>query len=141
MNKSLLVIVGLVLLVGGGYFFVQSQKSPETTTPQTSMEKTQSRYMPYSKAAFEASRGKKRVYFFFAPWCPTCVPTDKEFQANLGKIPEDIVLFRTDYDSSTELKKQYGITYQHTFVQVDEDGNAVKKWNGGGIEELIANTR
>jgi hypothetical protein len=35
-----------------------------------------------------------------------------------------------DYDNSDELKKKYGVTYQHTLVQVDKDGNLIKKWSG-----------
>jgi len=118
------------------------EKTQDSMTKEnTTMDKSQSRYMPYSKSAFDAARGKKRVYFFHAPWCPTCVPADKSFSENESSIPEDVLLFKTDYDSSDELKKRYAITYQHTFVLVDDDGNAVKKWNGGGLEELIANTQ
>lgn len=146
MNNKALFIVGFAVL-GGAYFFSQSQNTKSTpTTPSTTITQpeisgaTQSRYVTYSKSAFDAARGKKRVYYFHAPWCPTCVPTDKEFQANSQKIPEDIVLFKTDYDSSVDLKKQYTITYQHTFVLVDENGKEIRKWNGGAIDELVTNT-
>lgn len=57
------------------------------------------------------------------------------------KIPENMVLMKTDYDTYTELKKKYGVTYQHTFVQVDENGNELTKWNGGGVNELEANLK
>jgi thioredoxin-related protein len=40
-----------------------------------------------------------------------------------------------------ELAKKYGVTYQHTFVQIDAEGNEVTKWNGGKIEELLHNIR
>jgi thioredoxin 1 len=52
-------------------------------------------------------------------------------------LPADVVVFKTDYDTEKELKKKYGITYQHTFVLVDNEGNSIKKWNGGGVKELI----
>lgn len=98
-------------------------------------------YMAYSAANYENNRDKKRVLFFHATWCPTCKAANIEFENNLSKIPSDVVLLKTDYDSQTELKKKYSITYQHTFVLVDGDGNALKKWNGGGINELVVNTR
>ena len=41
-----------------------------------------------------------------------------------------------NYDTEDELKKQYGITQQHTLVQIDSDGNEVEKWIGGGIETI-----
>ena len=66
---------------------------------------------------------------------------NEEFNANLDRIPEDVIVLKTDYDSQKELKKKYGITYQHTFVLVDDEGNEIKTWNGGGIEELISNTK
>lgn len=97
-------------------------------------------YLDYSAANFAANQDKKRVLYFHAQWCPICKVANADFQANLDKIPADVVLLKTDYDTEGTLKKQYGVTYQHTFVLVDAAGNALKKWNGGGINELIANT-
>ena len=37
-----------------------------------------------------------------------------------------------------ELKQKYGITTQHTFVQVDADGNEVAKWTGSLTADEIA---
>ncbi len=100
-----------------------------------------SRYVEYSKTAYEAAKDKKRVLFFHAKWCPTCKAANTEFEANLDKIPSDVVLFKTDYDTSGELKTKYGITYQHTFVQVNTSGKQLAKWNGGDINELIQNLK
>lgn len=98
-------------------------------------------YVPYSASAFSESSGKKRVLFFHAPWCPFCIAADKAFNANLSRIPADVVLLKTDYDTEKALKAKYVVTYQHTFVTVDGAGNKIKVWNGGDIEELIANTK
>lgn len=84
---------------------------------------------------------KKRVLFFHASWCPTCKVANQEFTNNFNNIPIDIVVFKTDYDNESALKQKYGITYQHTFVYVDGDGDELAKWNGGAIVELIANTK
>jgi hypothetical protein len=35
-----------------------------------------------------------------------------------------------DYDNSTALKQKYGVTMQHTLVQVDAKGNLIAKWTG-----------
>ncbi|HLD25297.1 MAG TPA: thioredoxin family protein [Patescibacteria group bacterium] len=155
MKSHTFLILGIVIILAGGAWYFSAQRWPTTensddmmgqptvvvTPGDGAMENDDSRYVVYSPEAFDAAKNKKRVFFFFAPWCPTCVPTDKAFQANLNQIPEDVVLFKTDYDSSTELKKQYSITYQHTFVLVDDNGNEVKKWNGGGMNELVDNTQ
>ena len=40
-----------------------------------------------------------------------------------------------------ELKKKYEVTYQHTFVQVDAQGNMIKKWSGGALADIIDETK
>ncbi len=70
------------------------------------------------------------VLFFRASWCPTCRAIDANIKANLKEIPVSLTILDVDYDKSTELKKKYGVTYQHTFVQVDAQGNLIKKWSG-----------
>ena len=106
-----------------------------------------SRYVEYSNAAFEQAADKRRVLFFYASWCSTCRPADANFQQNIESIPEDVLLLRVNYnDNDTDndekaLAAVYGITYQHTFVQVDAEGNEVSKWNGGQINELLANLK
>jgi len=107
----------------------------------TMMMKDESKYIEYSKEAFDLASDKKRIYFFHATWCPTCKAANTEFTNNLSQIPNDVMLFKTDYDKETDLKKKFKITYQHTFVLVDTNGNELKKWNGGGLKELISNTK
>jgi thioredoxin 1 len=147
--NSKVVLIGLTILAIGVYFFIRP-KTPKTDVPPTPTSnnateittgQSTSRYQPYTKVAFDSAAAKKRVYFFHAPWCPTCIPANSAFETNHTSIPEDVVLFKTDYDSSDALKKQYAITYQHTFVLVDEKGNEIEKWNGGALEELITNTQ
>ena len=99
------------------------------------------RYVPYSKLAFDAAQGTQRVLFFAAAWCPNCRAADADITRNLGKIPANVTIFKTDYDREGALKKMYGITYQHTFVLVDRDGKALKKWAGGKLDQILANTR
>lgn len=70
------------------------------------------------------------VLFFRASWCPTCRGLDKDIRAHLDTIPGNLAILDVNYDDSTELKKKYGVTYQHTLVQVDSSGNLIKKWMG-----------
>lgn len=96
-------------------------------------------YVDYSETAYADNKDKKRVLFFHASWCPTCRAANSDFLSSANSIPAGVVIFKTDYDTQNELKEKYDITYQHTFVQVDAEGNAVKKWNGGGVDELVDN--
>ena len=70
------------------------------------------------------------VLFFRASWCPTCRALEKDIKENLSSIPTDLKILDVDYDNSSELKRKYGVTTQHTLVQVDKDGNMISKWSG-----------
>jgi thiol-disulfide isomerase/thioredoxin len=96
-------------------------------------------YEAYSTEALTAAQSKNRkvVLFFHATWCPECREADKDFTSNLNKIPSNVSVFKVDYDSSKDLKTKYGITHQHTFVQIDSEGTQITKWVGGGVDNLI----
>ncbi|MCX6782917.1 MAG: thioredoxin family protein [Candidatus Levybacteria bacterium] len=108
------------------------------------MQKSDSRYVEYSKATLDGAASNRRVLFFYASWCPTCKPTDADLSANSSKIPSDVTVIRVNYNDpetdqeEKDLAKKYGITYQHTFVQIDGQGKEVTKWNGGKTDELLA---
>lgn len=160
MKNKYIIFIGVLLLGLTGAIVVNietaaSVKNPTQTkieiknsepamnkdTVGSAMPKQSSRYFVYSAQAFADAVDKKRVFFFHATWCPTCKEANEEFVNNPDGIPEDILVFKTDYDSEKELKKTYGITYQHTFVYVDAQGRELKKWNGGGIAQLTTNTK
>ena len=76
------------------------------------------------------------VLFFNATWCPTCQAAVKSLDAD--GTPAGLTVVRVDYDDNTELKRKYGVTYQHTFVQVDEAGTALTKFTGSRTGAEIA---
>lgn len=152
MNNKFLVFGIITLLAVGALVLVvanQKRSSSDSTTMKkqesvnngdTPMmkDKTTSRYVAYSREIFDAAADKKRVLYFHADWCSICKPIDKEFSENADKLPGDVILFKTDYDKEEALKTKYGVTYQHTFVQVDDRGNEIASWSGGGLAELQA---
>ncbi len=75
------------------------------------------------------------VLFFHADWCPSCRSLDSALSSE--DIPAGTTVLKVDYDASSDLKKQYGVVTQHTLVQVDADGNEVKKWVGGNSIDSI----
>ncbi len=121
---------------------MQMKKQEEKEKSPIMMDNKDGNYIEYSQAnhAMAAQKGKT-VLFFHASWCPTCKAAEEAFMTRSSEIPEDITILKVDYDTYTDLKKKYGITYQHTFVQIDTNGNEVAKWNGGDIEELKANLK
>ena len=88
-------------------------------------------YEKYDPSKLALANDGKVVLFFKASWCPTCRALDADIKANLGAIPAGVTILEVDYDNSTELKKKYGVTMQHTLVQVDAQGNLIMKWSGG----------
>ncbi len=110
-------------------------------------DKSSSRYVEYSKTTLDQAGSNRRVLFFYANWCPICRPADADFTANANTIPADVTVIRVNYnDTDTDqeekdLAKKYGITYQHTYVQIDATGKEATKWNGGQISELLSNIK
>lgn len=144
-------ILLLLLAAALALFIFRRPPDPESSTTLTtvdtppSAEPRTSSYQLYTPSAFTANSSKRRVLFFYANWCPTCRPVDQELSANSASLPSDLVVYRVNYnDSDTsekerELASRYSVTYQHTFVQIDELDNQVTSWNGGGLGELLTN--
>ncbi|MDA1080044.1 MAG: thioredoxin family protein [bacterium] len=152
MNKSLIgVSVVLVIGVLGVFAFNSQKKEVVMPDPEKAMERvvatTTEQYVFFSPEALAAAVDKRRVLFFYAEWCPTCAPADKDFQANASKLPADVVVVRVNHnDDNTDaaekaLAKEYGVTYQHTYVQIDAAGKKVATWNGGKLAELLENIK
>lgn len=96
-------------------------------------------YEAYSADKIARAETGDVVLFFHASWCPSCRGLNSSIESNLKSIPLGVTILKTDYDKETELKKKYGVTYQHTLVQVDKDGNMIKKWSGGGsLDNLLS---
>ena len=87
-------------------------------------------YEVYEQSKLAVADTGDVVLFFHASWCPTCRALDANIKANSSSIPEDLTILDVDYDTYSDLKKKYGVRYQHTLVQVDSKGNLIKKWSG-----------
>jgi thioredoxin 1 len=78
------------------------------------------------------------VLFFHAGWCPTCRAAMRQIDARLAELG-NISVVVVDYDSNRKLRRQYGVTYQHTYVQIDGAGRKIALWNGGGVDGILSN--
>jgi thiol-disulfide isomerase/thioredoxin len=78
------------------------------------------------------------VLFFNAAWCSTCKVARDNFEASVDQIPVDLTIVVVDFDTATDLRKLYGVTVQHTFVQIDASGEAIGKWSGStSINQIV----
>lgn len=152
MNKNTGIIIGviaLVVIVGGVYASINNKDDAMMKKDETSMMDNGDTMM--NAGSYEVYMAEKvalasatddTVLFFRASWCPTCRALDIDIKANLSKIPSSLTILDVNYDDSTALKQKYGVTYQHTFVQVDKDGNLIKKWSGSStLASLIAEVK
>lgn len=98
-------------------------------------------YTDYNTKSFSVYQENKRILYFHADWCPICKTLDSELTNSQQNIPTDVVIYKVNYDTEEELKNQYAITYQHTFVQVDKFGNEIAKWSGGDLETILKNIK
>jgi len=120
--------------------FSANTGSTATATEQAAPRATVVSFENEAQVNAFAAKGKT-VVFFFASWCPNCRATVTELNARWGDVDPSITLVIADYDKEMALKGKYGVTYQDTFVLLDDKGNAVKAWNSGGVDGLNANTK
>ena len=169
---AIIAIVAVVLVLGGVVYYANQSRTQEDKMAQekammekeameqkekdammkedetSMMDKSDTMMKAGSYEAYApekvmlASATHDVVLFFRASWCPTCRAVDADIKANLSKIPGSLAILDVNYDNSTALKQKYGVTYQHTFVQVDKDGNLIKKWSGSPtLSALVAEVK
>ncbi len=99
-------------------------------------------YEVYAPEKIMRAAEGKVVLFFRASWCPTCRGLDTDIKTHLGDIPNGVTILDVNYDDSEALQVTYGVTYQHTLVQVDADGTRVAKWTGSPtLAELLSHIK
>ena len=150
--KAYFAIGGIAVIIGMGFYVlnkpVKLQKNEEVTNTlmmkksEGAVMEKQDEKMMRKHGRYEAYTGSlaptgRQVLFFHAAWCPTCRSADANITSKLSDIPTDVTIHKVDYDDSSDLKKKYGVTYQHTFVQVDASGEMITKWSGGDLNTII----
>jgi len=100
------------------------------------MEQAMGSYEAYAPEKLAMADTGNVVLFFHASWCPTCRAAEKSIEET--GVPAGLTILKTNYDTELALRKKYGITTQHTFVQVDAQGTLLKKWVGSDTAAAIA---
>lgn len=85
---------------------------------------------------------QKNVLFFKANWCSSCSVAEENIISEMRSIPTYLTIYKVDFEKEVALREKYGVTSQHTFVQVDHIGNALKVWKDSYtiqsiIDELV----
>lgn len=147
MKKTWVIIGGIVLVIAAAMTYLlltsnkasspkdanQASDSPaqigeqapspqQTDTPIAAQPGT---YVDYNAETFAKTAGR-RVLFFHAPWCPQCRELEQSIKE--GKIPAGVTIFKTDFDTSLDLRSKYGVTMQTTLIEVGVNGDSVNKY-------------
>lgn len=165
MNKNIIIILAIIIVSGAGFFFLPENRMKENspavdvfemqnevqndvqipdqieteTINQEPVTTGAGSYELYSPEKIAMAASEDVVLYFYASWCPSCQMLDRDIEEKASSIPAGITILKTDYDEETELKSKYGVTSQHTLVQVDENGNLINKWAGGSnLEDLLS---
>jgi thiol-disulfide isomerase/thioredoxin len=88
-------------------------------------------YATYDATAVAESDAEHILLFFKASWCPSCRALEADILENAAMIPSNVAIFAVDYDTATELKRQYGITRQHSIVEITPTGEAESQVSHG----------
>ncbi len=99
-------------------------------------------FQPYSAAALAAAQkaDKPVALQFHADWCPTCRAQDKVLQALKAEPGLNVTVFKVNYDTEKDLKRQYKIQSQSTIVVLRGDkerGRLVGDTTEAGIRTAL----
>ena len=144
MKKYLLPLALSAIIVLGGCSQANSSSdamsSAKSSSSATSHSDSASQsYITYDQ--YQASKDKyadsKVVLFFNAKWCPACRAINEALTSDPGKIPAKTTVVSVDYDQYTDLRQRYGVTTQHTFVQIDTNGEKTRQWVSTSVDALL----
>lgn len=143
-NKALLVIGIIVIAIAASITYIILSKNnttsqdaavSQTQTASTPTEETASpadtptavngQYRAYDSAAVASDQGTK-LLFFHASWCPQCRSLDSSIENSA--LPDNLTIYKVDYDANQSLRQKYGVTLQTTIVKIDNDGNKVASY-------------
>ena len=144
MKKYLLPLALSAIIVLGGCSQANSSSdamsSAKSSSSATSHSDSASQsYITYDQ--YQASKDKyadsKVVLFFNAKWCPACRAINEALTSDPGKIPAKTTVVSVDYDQHTDLRQRYGVTTQHTFVQIDTNDEKTRQWVSTSVDALL----
>lgn len=134
-----IIIVGTIFGVGYAISCNQAQASCEKqeVAQYQPVVELAPRYFTYSSESLAyAKKQGKTVLYFWAPWCTSCASLDSELQNQDKVIPEDVTVLRLEYGKNIQLERKYGVTTQHTFVQVNDKDEKITLWVGGELKNF-----
>lgn len=168
MKNTSIIIGAIVLIIGVGYLVTNNASEPttvtqeattetealateETTITEESVDEVATTdlaaveaaapgvYTAYGADTIAQSDAEHILLFFHATWCPSCKALDANIVANAYSIPAGVEIYKVDYDTSAALKRQYGVTTQHSIIEITASGEALSRISHGlTLEDVLA---
>ena len=113
--------------------------APSPSAAMSHSEAASQSYITYDQyqASKDTYADSKVVLFFNATWCPDCRAINEALTSDPGKIPAGTTVVSVDYDQHADLRQRYGVTMQHTFVQINSSGDKVRQWASTSTDGLL----
>ena len=113
--------------------------APSPSAAMSHNEAASQSYITYDQyqASKDTYADSKVVLFFNAKWCPACRAINEALTSDPGKITAKTTVVSVDYDQHTDLRQRYGVTTQHTFVQIDTNGEKARQWVSTSVDALL----
>ena len=113
--------------------------APSPSAAMSHSEAASQSYITYDQyqASKDTYADSKVVLFFNATWCPDCRAINEALTSDPGKIPAGTTVVIVDYDQHADLRQRYGVTMQHTFVQINSSGDKVRQWASTSTDGLL----
>ncbi len=149
MKKYLLPLVLSAVIALGGCSQMNSSPdamssdamspAPSPSAAMSHSEAASQSYITYDQyqASKDTYADSKVVLFFNATWCPDCRAINEALTSDPGKIPAGTTVVSVDYDQHADLRQRYGVTMQHTFVQINSSGDKVRQWASTSTDGLL----
>jgi len=156
MNYRIATVILITISIIGGIFLVLNKSDDQSGLQSTAQNNSTGvqdgsieaqakleptgvdRYETYSSSTLANGKGTKRVLFFHANWCSTCEEFERQIKTT--GVPEGITIIKANYDKEIKLKQKFKVNVQSTFLQLDDNGDVVKRWAfGAGLKGDINN--
>ncbi len=142
-----LAMIAAVLLLGGGWIIISSDKAIEGAEP--ALEAAPVKGHPAPEITLETTagetvnlsdfKGKPVLINFWATWCPPCRAEMPDFQALHRELGDDVVVFSVNASSQDNgdvnaFMEEFGITFP---VLLDKTGLAGVTYNVRGLPTTV----
>ena len=71
--------------------------------------------------------GMESVLFFHATWCPACKKNNGLLTSWYSSEEFSRSVYKIDFDTATDLRREFGVNGQDTFILIDGNGNEIQR--------------